>query len=224
MPPEYPSTRLLLVRHAQAGGPGLPYGRTATLTPRGRAQAQRLPQTLAAAPWTGANAPAIYSSPYRRALETASPTIALLAAPLREDERLAEFQLGLEEEQSIEQIVEDLRYLMLWRPHDQGAAYSETLAQFQTRVSAFMEEVVQTCLGRAAVIFTHAGTIAAAMRWAYGLTPNHDWHSDVEVYNASITEIQYWPNGRHPEGAPHAAAIRRLNDVRHLPPDLVTEF
>ena len=120
MPPEYPSTRLLLVRHAQAGGPGLPYGRTAALTPRGQAQAQRLAQSLA-----GADAPAIYSSPYRRALETASPTIALLSAPLREDERLAEFQLGVEEEQSIEQIVEDLRYLMLWRPHDQGAAHSE---------------------------------------------------------------------------------------------------
>lgn len=224
MPPVYPSTRLLLVRHAQAGGPGLPYGRTATLTSRGRAQAQRLAQTLAGPPWTGADTPAIYSSPYHRALETASPTLARLAAPLREDERLAEFQLGVEEEQSIEQIVEDLRYLMLWRPHDQGAAHSETLAQFQTRVSAFLEEVVQACLGRAVVIFTHAGTVAAAMRWAYGLTPDHDWHSDVEVYNASITEIQYWPNGRHPEGAPHAAAIRRLNDVRHLAPDLVTEF
>ena len=231
MPPEYPSTRLLLVRHAQAGGPGLPYGRTATLTPRGHEQAQRLAQTLAPASWPGADvpgtsadAPAIYSSPYRRALETASPTLARLAAPLREDERLAEFQLGVEEEQSIEQIVEDLRYLMLWHPHDQCAAHSETLAQFQTRVSAFLEEVVQACLGRAVVIFTHAGTVAAAMRWAYGLTPDHDWHSDVEIYNASITEIQYWPNGRHPEGAPHAAAIRRLNDVRHLAPDLVTEF
>lgn len=219
MPPVYPSARLLLVRHAQAGGPGLPYDRSATLTPRGRAQAERLAQTLA-----DSDTPAIYSSPYRRTLETASPTLARLAAPLREDERLAEFQLGVEEEQSIEQIVEDLRYLMLWRPHDQGAAHSETLAQFQTRVSAFLEEVVQACMGRAVVIFTHAGTVAAAMRWAYGLTPDHDWHSDVEVYNASITEIQYWPNGRHPEGAPHAAAIRRLNDVRHLAPDLVTEF
>ncbi len=213
------STRIVLVRHGQAGGPGQPYGPDAGLTAAGFEQSRRLVSAL-----RDMDAARLYSSHYRRALETAHPLVQALHLPHTVDERLAEFHTGEAQEQSIEEIVAELRYLMLWRPHDQGMPGGETLGAFQHRVSTFLDEVVRHCLGRTAVIVSHAGAIAAAMRWAYGLSPDQDWHSDVEVFNASLTEIEYWPEGRHPEGAPHAAAIRRLNDVRHLPPDLVTAF
>ncbi len=140
------------------------------------------------------------------------------------DDRLMEFRLGYEDTQSIDEIVEELRHLMLWRPHDKENDRGESLWQFQSRVSSFLDEVSGVCLGRTAVIFTHGGTIAAAMRWAYGLTPDHDWHSDVELFNASITEVEFWPNGRHSLSAPYASVVHRLNDVRHLPSDLVTAY
>ena len=113
---------------------------------------------------------------------------------------------------------------MLWRPNDQLTDGGETLSRFQTRVSSFLDELVSRHVDETVAVFTHAGTIAAAMRWAYGLTPDHGWYSDVEVFNASLTEIQHWPTGRHPQGAPFVSAVLRLNDVRHLPPDLVTEY
>ena len=219
MPPDHPFLRLILTRHAQAGGPNISYGSEAPLTPRGQEQAQHLATALEQAGVTH-----IVSSPFTRAVQTAHPARERLHCAYREDPRLIEFQLGDETEASIAAIINERRYLMLWQPHDQLTAGGETLARFQARVSAFLDELARDHLGAVVAVVTHAGTIAAATRWAFGLSPQHDWHSDVELFNASLTEIQHWPNGRHPEGAPYASAIRRLNDVRHLPSHLVTEY
>ena len=118
----------------------------------------------------------------------------------------------------------------MWKPHHSLTEGGETLRGFQERVSAALSDLAKSDDAMAGAqtmsiaVFTHGGTIAAAMRWAYGQTPDHDWHADVEIHNASITEIEHWPSGRHPEGAPHNNALHRLNDVRHLPPDLVTDY
>ena len=215
---ERAATRLLIVRHGQAGGLGQPYGAESPLTDLGRAQARHIATALG-----GESGAQIFTSPYARARDTALPTGQRLGCAPVNDDRLREFRIGVEDEHSLAQILEERRYLMLWRPHDRDASGGESLADFQARVGDFLNQVVRRRLDRTAIIFTHGGTIAACMRWAYDLTPQHDWHSDVEIFNASITEIVHWPDGRHPEGAPHATAIRRLNDVRHLPPSLVTE-
>ena len=222
-PPLRPSTRLVLVRHGQAGGAGIPYTNEVPLTATGRRQAERT-ATAIALDGSGAGVAAIYSSPHRRALDSARALAARMQREPQVDDRLMEFRLGCEDTQSIDEIVEELRYLMLWRPHDRESDRGESLWQFQSRVSAFLDEASNACLGRSAVIFTHGGTIAAAMRWAYGLTPEHDWHSDVELFNASITEVEFWPNGRHALSAPYASVVHRLNDIRHLPADLVTAY
>ena len=222
-PTLHPSTRLVLVRHGQAGGPGIPYSNDVPLTNTGRRQVKHIAESLAPDA-TNHSVAAVYTSPHRRAQDSARALHERIQHVPLVDERLIEFKLGYEDTQSIEEIVEELRYLILWRPHDKERNGGETLAQFQGRVSSFLDEVSRACVGKTAVIYTHGGTIAAAMRWTYGLTPEHDWHSDVELFNASITEVEYWPNGRHPQGAPYAAAVHRLNDVRHLPPNLVTEY
>ena len=205
--PELPSTRLILVRHAQAGGRGQPYGPDAPLTDAGRRQADLLAAALAED-----DIATVFSSPYRRAQDTAEPLRRRLGRSLDTDERLAEFRVSPDDRRTIEEIVDELRHLMLWRPHDQDGPGGETLAQFQQRVSAFMDEAARRSAPGAAVIVAHAGTIAAAMRWAYGLTPQHDWHR-----RGSLQRLHHrdpvLAAGRHPEGAPYAAAIRRLNDV-----------
>ena len=219
MPPSQPSTRILLVRHGQARNRQPGYGPDTPLSPLGQQQAGHIAAAL-----RDAGVGHVIVSPFRRARDTAAPTVTALSTTAQVEPRLAEFHMEPDSLQvSAEQINAERRDLMLWRPHDQDGPGGETLSAFQTRVSAALDDLVALGLGGAVAVFTHSGTIAAAMRWAYGLTPNHDWHSDVEVFNGSITEIQHWPNGRHPAGAPFASAVTRLNDVRHLPPDQVTE-
>lgn len=216
----HPSVRLILVRHGQAGGPNHHYGPDVPLSERGLEQAKWIAVSLARE-----GVSTILTSPFHRARQTARATADRLQCALTEDERLSEFQMGGDgDDVSIEELIRERRYLMLWRPHDQLADGGETLAQFQRRVSALLDDIVERSPRATVALFTHAGTIAAAMRWAYGLSPDHDWHSDIEVFNASFTEIEHWPSGRHPKGAPYASAVRRLNDVRHLPAELVTEY
>jgi len=233
VPIERPSVRLLLVRHGQAGGTGVFYGPDAPLTDLGRRQAEHIAEALAAR-----EVAHVVSSPFVRARETADATRTRLNRRLELDERLVEFQAGDESATTIEKIVGEKQYLKMWRPYHSLSAGGETLRAFQERVSAALSELVSRAglVGRTGgegvaegtpvsiAVFTHGGTIAAAMRWAYGLTPEHDWHADVEIHNASITEIEHWPAGRHPEGAPHNTALHRLNDVRHLPAALVTDY
>ena len=225
MPDGRPSVRLLLIRHGQAGGPGAVYGPAVALTALGRRQASHIADGLAARDVTR-----LVSSPYARARQTAEISAQRLGSALDIDDRLAEIQMGDESDVSIEEIVDEQRYLRLWQPHHRHSVQGETLAGFQERVSAALSEIVERGLAaadggaRTVAVFTHGGTIAAAMRWAYGQTPHDDWLADVEIHNASITEVERWPLGRHPEGAPHHTALHRLNDVRHLPAELVTDF
>ena len=216
-----PSTRILLVRHAQAGGAGHPYGPEAPLTERGREQAERIATALA-----DLAIHAVIASPFRRASDTASPAVDALDLPLELDARFGEFRMDdpAVPPPTAEEIAREREYLMLWQPEHQATAGGETLAAFHTRIAAALEDLTVRFPGEAVAVFTHAGAIAACMRWAYGLTAAQPWHSDVEIFNASITEIEHWPAGRHPQGAPFASAIHRLNDVRHLPRYLITEI
>ena len=241
-PPPRRSVRLLLVRHGQAGGADAGYGPEAPLTAQGRRQAGHVAAALAAA-----GVAQLVSSPYARAQQTAALSAERLGQRVHYEPRLEEFRMGDEAESTIEEILTEQRYLQLWRPHHSLSTEGETLGAFQERVSAALEDLVRAWEGRAPpceaaegastatpgegtaaarriAVFTHGGTIAAAMRWAFGLTPAHNWHADVEIHNASITEIEHWPQGRHPAGAPHATALHRLNDVRHLPAELVTDY
>lgn len=219
MPDAPPRVQILLIRHGQAGGPHTTYGPETALTPRGRLQAIRIADAL-----KDLGIARIFTSPLRRARETALPTAFVTGIECEVDARLREFVMGDEDQAPIQEIAAERRDLMLWRPHDQLVDGGETLGAFQARVSEFVDEQARACPRETIAVFTHAGTIEAVLRWSFGLTAEHDWHSDVEVFNASITEVRHWPSGRHPRGAPFASEIARLNDVRHLDGDLITDF
>ena len=79
---------LLLLRHAE---PERGRDETSGLSPDGHADAARLASDLASEPID-----AVYSSPSRRAVETALPLAALLGLPVREVADLRERELGTE--------------------------------------------------------------------------------------------------------------------------------
>jgi broad specificity phosphatase PhoE len=70
--------------------------------------------------------------------------------------------------------------------------------------------------GERVAVVSHAGTIDATLRWALGLAPASPWQHEFEVANASITELEFWPNGRVRGGASRYAVLRRVGDVAHL--------
>ena len=111
--------------------------------------------------------------------------------------------------------------LVMWQPEHHAGA--ETMAEFQQRVDRVMEALVRRDAPRRIVLCVHSGVIDAIVRWAFGITPDIPWTTELAVPHASITELQHWPSGRHPRGAPRHTMLIRVGDVSHLPADLRSE-
>ena len=204
-----PSATLFLIRHAQADQGADDGG----LTRRGEEQARALAAALGLR-----EGDVLLSSPLRRARETA----ALLDRRHDVVEALAEFDFG-PDAPGMEEMMAERSDLAVWRPDD-GFRGGETLRAFQARVSALLDELVRANLGARVAGVTHAGVIDAAVRWAYGLGPEDAWTAEAGLPNASVTEIERWPRGRRPGGAPVFTIAHRVGDVSHLPRELVTEL
>ena len=205
----------MLVRHGQA----LPsdagfYGADAPLSGLGRRQAAALAASLAPGPALDA----IYSSNLPRALETAAAVAGHLGLEVLVDRRLAEFDVDM----SVETPPDGRPDLLVWHPDHTGAD-GETLAQFVSRVREFHEEVVARHPGQRIALICHEGTIQAALQWSLGMDPRSPWqHEFNELRNASITEIEFWPEGRMAGGAPRFFVLKKIGDVGHLG-NLVTD-
>ena len=140
----------------------------------------------------------------------------MLGQQPRIDARLEEFEIDAEWLKASGSRPEDRPDLHIWEPGHRGSGRGETLAEFSARVADACEELVRRHLAERVVVFTHSGTIDAALRWAMGISPDHHWQSDMPITTASITELAYWPSGRIAGGAPRYAALRRIGDVSHL--------
>jgi broad specificity phosphatase PhoE len=151
---------IVLVRHALPvridatpdGAPADPQ-----LAERGHEQAQRLLQALA-----GDDVSALYTSPSRRARETAAPLEEALGLSAVVEEGLAEFDV----QDSSYVPVEELRAAgdPRWKALVHGDLYSRDVdpVAFRTRVVAAVERIVSAHPGGRAVLFSHAGAINAA--------------------------------------------------------------
>jgi broad specificity phosphatase PhoE len=150
---------LVLVRHAlpvrvdaaAGGGPADP-----GLSGRGHEQAARVVAALQRDEVT-----ALYTSPSRRARETAAPLARALGLPAEVDEGLAEFDSGDSSYVPIEQLKAegDPR----WQAVLRGELYSPDVdpVQFRARVVAACERIAERHPGGRAVLFTHAGACNA---------------------------------------------------------------
>ena len=211
MAEQYPKTTLILIRHGQAGwGNSTDYGRATPLTELGRRQATALASELRA----GEPIDVLYTSAFQRAVETAEVLSDKLGLEPVVKPRLAEFEL--------EETVEKRPDLLVWKPEHRSAP-GETLAGFCTRVAAFCEEIVGLHRDHRVAVVSHAGTIGAQIRWALGIPPDAPWGHDFEAPNASITELEHWPQGRIEGGAPRYTSVLRVGDVRHLG-EIATDF
>jgi len=151
---------LVLVRHALPvridatpdGAPADP-----ALAPRGQAQAERLVEALAL---DGLDA--LYTSPSRRARETAAPLERALGRPAEVEDGLAEFDTA----DSSYVPVEELRAAgdPRWAALVHGDLYSRDVdpVAFRARVVAAVERIAARHPGGRVVLFSHAGAINAA--------------------------------------------------------------
>ena len=201
---ELPSIRLVLARHAQATS-DQPVD-DPPLTDLGRAQAAALARTL-----EGETFDSVISSPLRRAVETARAFRP--EGELETDERLREFDFG-PQAPATHQMTAERTDLQLWRAGD-GFPGGETLGAFEERVRSALEELGSGD-ATSVLVFTHSGTILAALRWAWNLPIDAPWQTEAEGGNASLTELVHWPEGQHAAGAPRMTVIHRMADVSHL--------
>lgn len=150
---------LVLVRHAlpvrvdegQVDGPADPH-----LAPAGRAQAEALAAWLVGEPLD-----AVWSSPMRRARETAAPLADRLDLPVRVDERLAEYDRHATSYIPLEELkaAGDPRW-------NEVPARPE---EFQGHVVAAMEDIVATHPRQRVAVVCHGGVINAYAAHVLGL-------------------------------------------------------
>lgn len=151
---------IVLVRHAlpvridatDDGSPADPW-----LSQRGHEQAERLVEVLALEDVDG-----LYSSPSRRARQTAAPLERALGVSAEIDDGLAEFDSKDSSYVPVEELkaAGDPRYTALIH----GDLYSHDVdpVAFRARVVEAVERIVARHPGGKAVLFSHAGAINAA--------------------------------------------------------------
>ena len=151
---------LVLVRHAlpvriDATPDGSPAD--AELAARGHEQAQRLVAAL-----SSEQVEALYTSPSRRARETAAPLEQALGVRAEVDDGLAEFDSGDSSYVPVEELkaAGDPR----WTALVHGDLYSHDVdpVAFRARVVASVERIAARHPGGRVVLFSHAGAINAA--------------------------------------------------------------
>jgi probable phosphoglycerate mutase len=154
---------LLLVRHARpervegAAGPADP-----PLSPLGRRQAAALADWLAGDPG-GPPPAAIYTSPLRRAAETAAPLAMALGLEPVADDALAEYDAEASDYIPIEELraANDPRWREL--PPD--------IATFQARVMGGIERVAAAHPSQRVALVCHGGVINVAVAAVLGVGP-----------------------------------------------------
>lgn len=203
------STTLLLVRHAHSEGgssAGLLCGwHDAPLTSLGRKQVEALRERLAAEP----AASQVYTSPLRRAVETADaapgPSGAARLNSLREifcgsldGMPLEDVQAGYPDlwQRNMAQSDEDFRW-------PGGESYRD----FRHRVVNAIRDIASAHSGQRVFVFTHAGVISQFLGALSGASAAQ-WDA-FRPGNASITELR-WDGD--------AASVVHFDDRSHLGP------
>lgn len=147
---------LVLLRHAEPrrGAEGAER-RDPGLSATGRAQAERLAEHLAAERWD-----ALYSSPQRRASETAEILAARLGLQVRIDEGLAEFDRGAEYVHFEDVLAAGGELLAAFMRED-FSAYGTDAATIRRTARAALDAIVAAHPGQRVAVVTHGTVINA---------------------------------------------------------------
>lgn len=201
-------TELVLIRHGQAISDGkLPDLIDPSLTEVGRLQAESLAERLGDQEFA-----AIYASPMKRAIETASPLAGRIGLGVQRHEGLREvtFRLDGASPDDIASLASGFNGQLGQAKRGEGGRFSwdqlpltEASAPFRRRVLEAMEQIRGAHAGLRVAIVCHAGVINAYTSHVLGI------ESDMFFLplNTSITVVRTM-------GAHHV--VHRLNDYEHL--------
>ena len=200
------STVLLLVRHGEtdANVAGTWQGATDhPLNERGVQQAHALAQRLAS---EAPDIVAIYTSPLRRARQTATIVAQALGnVPIYVDAGLSEYNLGEWEGLTYEELRYEKR---LWERMAQDPHWAppggESAYTFATRVLKAFRRAIESHPGQKVLVVSHGGAIATAL--ALLLEDDGNLWRKYQMANCAISELRFSP---HP-------TLVRFNDVAHL--------
>jgi broad specificity phosphatase PhoE len=186
---------LVLIRHAEmqdaSGDPeGLLCGWCeAPLSERGRLQARLLARRFVKEP----PAEALYSSPLRRAIETAQALSEALRLPLRIENDLREIYCGVLDGHPLSEARSN--YPGLWARNlaqtDEDFRWpgGETYRAFRARCLGALRRIAARHPGRRVLAVTHAGVVSQCVGWLNGVSAAR-W----DLYrpgNATITEVRW---------------------------------
>ncbi len=197
------ATRLYLVRHAQSEGNRGDYGpgRDPPLSDVGREQARRL-----AGRFARQRVDAVYSSPLRRAQETARGIADAANLEVRTLEELREVDLG-EAQHNFDTYAEDealaLRERVARKPTWDSFPGSEGSAAARRRIVGAMDSIVEECSGLRVAVVAHGAVIQTYVSHVLGLQRDFAFYP----FNAGITSIRAQGERR---------VLWRLNDIAHL--------
>lgn len=159
-----------------------------SLTPKGVLQAEQTARAL-----QGKDIAAVYSSPLRRAYETAQPLADALGLPVNIMEAFRELNVGDLEGQPPTAEAWELHNSVLdaWRRGELEMAFpgGENYLQMWQRVAAGLREVVERHPDEAIAIFAHGGVFSASVK---ALCRDIDLPAVLsrENHNCSISEIE----------------------------------
>lgn len=196
-------TQLVLVRHATCTQMDeILLGRRvdAALDRHGVRQARALAEALA----DRVPAPLVYSSPRRRARQTAAAIAARCGIRTRVRSELDEVDFGGWAGRSFTELEHDPAWRK-WNTQRAGAhtPTGETIASVQARVLSLLEALVRQAPCTSIVLVTHAEVICSIVIHCMQLTPDH--YDRITIDPASITMLRV-----------HGSCIERLNE-RPLP-------
>jgi broad specificity phosphatase PhoE len=188
-------TRLLLLRHAQirANLESRWHGSTDDdLTELGREQARRVAVHLQR---SRPNVAAVYTSPLRRARDTAAPIAEALGVPAVVDPALAEYAIGVLENETFAELAARHGFFaqaeadLEWAP-----AGGESLAAVAARVVASWREIARRHPAHEVAVVSHGAAIGAGL--ASLLDGNPRLWPRYRLRNTSITELELEPAPR----------------------------
>jgi broad specificity phosphatase PhoE len=161
------------------------------------------------------NPVAVYTSPIRRALDTATIIAGACGLQPTPDHRLQEYDFGealsgLTWPEIRQRAPEVVKALASDGPDFPSYPGEEGRAVFRARVKAAVEEILRRHAGDGAVaVVTHAGPIVALVMELLGRAYSRP--IPFRIDNASLTELEV--DGLR---GPGRAALLRLNDTCHL--------
>jgi broad specificity phosphatase PhoE len=179
---------LLLVRHGETdwnredrfqGHADLP------LNAAGRAQSRELAERLA-----GKSIDAVYTSPLRRAFETAELVAAAHALPVRQEPGLREVDLGSWTGLTREEVEQrDPEGFRRWLAFGHGWGDGESYEALGERVVATLVTVAASFDGETVAVVTHAGPIRATLAAAAGIPYTEARRDALPIENCAVVRV-----------------------------------